>query len=698
VSVRYGYWFNGCLREITDSHTHESLWKLGNVNAIGQPTETFQGNAIVTGYAYDDLTGRLTGIQSTRPNGNATLQHLTYDYDDFGNLLSRTDHRLNNGYGVTETFTYDRLDRLGSVMLNSVQKGQTLYDDYGRITSKTADGQTVFTTNGNSYDMTDKPHALKSASVPEGLFPNATLNISYTHFDKVNQITEGNNSLSYTYGYERQRIFMEEHVGSTTRTKRYVGNCEYVTETAGGNIETQWLTYLTGPTGVFAVVMTKSGTDQVFYILKDNLGSWTTITDEEGFVQQRLSYDAWGNLRDPDTWSGGFSDTPMFDRGFTGHEHLYSFGLINMNGRMYDPVVSSFLSVDQYVQNPSNSQNFNRYAYCLNNPLRYVDPNGELWWEAAIVGAIIGSFSNAAAQVMSGNVNTSGQFWVAAGIGAISGGLGSLFGYQVGYGMNILLNGAEGFWLGSVAGATSGFAGGFVGGSSAAWMQGASFSQGLGAGMKSGGWGALAGGLLGGLEAGYYAKQSGGNFWTGEGITHTRIDPSPNESWEIKIDERLTYSNEYLKNFSEENGFYNPKNLIASYADGSYPDGWHQKGSYFTDDDITKTLAITRNMGYGKYNSYYAPAAFSSPEELYLTIAHEHLHLQLFSLGYTLKGQEDFHHASISRFEYDQAKRWNYKVDYYYSNRQQYTHYINRGEYYDYKKFLFPISSKPIIP
>ncbi len=74
----------------------------------------------------------------------------------------------------------------------------------------------------------------------------------------------------------------------------------------------------------------------------------------------------------------GTSNKPLFDRGFTGHEHLYNFSLINMNGRMYDPVVSSFLSVDQYVQNPSNSQNFNRYAYCLNNPLKYVDPNGEL--------------------------------------------------------------------------------------------------------------------------------------------------------------------------------------------------------------------------------------------------------------------------------------------------------------------------------
>lgn len=30
------------------------------------------------------------------------------------------------------------------------------------------------------------------------------------------------------------------------------------------------------------------------YILKDHLGSWTVITDEEGAVEQELSYDAWG--------------------------------------------------------------------------------------------------------------------------------------------------------------------------------------------------------------------------------------------------------------------------------------------------------------------------------------------------------------------------------------------------------------------
>ena len=47
-----------------------------------------------------------------------------------------------------------------------------------------------------------------------------------------------------------------------------------------------------------------------------------------------------------------------------------------MNGRMYDPLLSSFLSPDNYMQNPTSQQGFNRYAYCMYNPLKYVDPSG----------------------------------------------------------------------------------------------------------------------------------------------------------------------------------------------------------------------------------------------------------------------------------------------------------------------------------
>ncbi len=68
------------------------------------------------------------------------------------------------------------------------------------------------------------------------------------------------------------------------------------------------------------------------------------------------------------------------DRGYTFHEHLPQFALINMNGRVYDPVLGRFLSPDPYVQAPTNTQNYNRYSYCINNPLKYVDLSGYTFW------------------------------------------------------------------------------------------------------------------------------------------------------------------------------------------------------------------------------------------------------------------------------------------------------------------------------
>jgi len=65
-----------------------------------------------------------------------------------------------------------------------------------------------------------------------------------------------------------------------------------------------------------------------------------------------------------------------------------------MNGRIYDLRLGRFLSPDPYVQAPYNSQNYNRYSYCLNNPLKYTDPDGE--WIHILIGAIVGGVINVA--------------------------------------------------------------------------------------------------------------------------------------------------------------------------------------------------------------------------------------------------------------------------------------------------------------
>ena len=104
-----------------------------------------------------------------------------------------------------------------------------------------------------------------------------------------------------------------------------------------------------------------------------------------------------------------------------------------MNGRLYDPYLGRMLSPDNFVQNPGYSQNFNRYSYAYNNPLRYTDPDGE--WVHIAVGAIIGGVINLAT-----NWDNIDGFWeglAAFGVGAGSGALtaatgGASLGVQAG--------------------------------------------------------------------------------------------------------------------------------------------------------------------------------------------------------------------------------------------------------------------------
>ena len=62
--------------------------------------------------------------------------------------------------------------------------------------------------------------------------------------------------------------------------------------------------------------------------------------------------------------------------GFTGHEMLDGVGLIHMNGRVYDPTVGRFLSVDPIVRDAGASQSWNGYGYVEGRTLSWTDPSG----------------------------------------------------------------------------------------------------------------------------------------------------------------------------------------------------------------------------------------------------------------------------------------------------------------------------------
>ena len=147
------------------------------------------------------------------------------------------------------------------------------------------------------------------------------------------------------------------------------------------------------------VLSVTDDSEKYLYPHRDYLGSIVMLTDEDGNIAERRHFDPWGQPIKVEDGSGKvLQGLTLLDRGFTGHEHLQTVGLIHMNGRLYDPALHRFLQPDNFVQDPFNTQNFNRYGYCLNNPLVYVDENGEIiQWLPILAGALLGAYSSGVA-------------------------------------------------------------------------------------------------------------------------------------------------------------------------------------------------------------------------------------------------------------------------------------------------------------
>ncbi len=279
---------------------------------------------------------------------------------------------------TSESFGYDvAANRLTSSQVGANTATVYIYDDIGNIMMKSDAGN-------YTYDPT-KIHAVTGVAGNQGTIPSFNQDITYTSFSKVESITENGHILEFTYGHDRLRRKTEKYFYSALfQTKYYLGNYEKVINELTGEVTE--FHYISAPSGMFAVFTKATGQpDKLQYIHTDHLGSVQFITNENGTIDSQHSFNAWGRSRNPLDWSDYTTTSlPAFNRGFTGHEHLTdfgflntNFGLINMNGRLYDPVLGRMLSPDNYVQSPSNSQNYNRYSYVMNNPLKYTDPSGE---------------------------------------------------------------------------------------------------------------------------------------------------------------------------------------------------------------------------------------------------------------------------------------------------------------------------------
>lgn len=516
------------------------VWSLSSENDFGMATAISSGG-ITREYGFTAF-----GMPAYRRMDGGELQDFTYSFDiATGNLLSRTD----GVNGQTETFSYDGLNRL--VTAGGRRIG---YDNRGNILSMDGVGSMTYGSAGHPYRIT--------MLTPEGngLVPGRRQSVSYTCYNRPSVLTEGGRSAAFTYNGDGDRVKMYVADGTAQVLSRYYigGRYEYDL-TAAGNRERL---YLGGDAYSAPMVYQREngGSWTAYNIGRDYLGSVTHVATVDGTLLAEYSYDPWGRLRNPETLeicTAGSEPELFFGRGFTGHEHLTWFGLVNMNARLYDPLLGRFLSPDPYVQAPDFSQNFNRYSYALNNPLRYTDESGEFW--LYVIGAAIGGITNWIANGCEFTWDGLKYFGAGAAIGALSWGA-SAFTASAFSACGV----AAGALVGSATGAVTGAATGFLSNGLNNMISGSDFMHGAWAAARSGMIsGAISGAVSGGITGGKNALESGKNVWWGSEVKYGRtqwsINPSEKPSVTIDFDVKTVSNNIndcVPASFTEINDYY----------------------------------------------------------------------------------------------------------------------------------------------
>jgi RHS repeat-associated protein len=192
---------------------------------------------------------------------------------------------------------------------------------------------------------------------------------TYTqNFDTENRITSiVTGSQTTTFVYDGDGVLSKKVKPDGTYTL-YIGGIYEVDLSSGGTV-TKKTSYYPGGAMRADIV---GGSNTLYYLLKDHLGSASVVLDSSGVLiangEQR--YYPYGEKRIT-------TAALPTDRLYTGQLELASLGgIYHYGARFYSPRLGRFLSADSIVPEPTNPQGLNRYSYGYNHPVKYVDPSG----------------------------------------------------------------------------------------------------------------------------------------------------------------------------------------------------------------------------------------------------------------------------------------------------------------------------------
>ena len=310
-------------------------------------------------YAYDGM-GNITKVYE---NGE---QEVTYEYDGIGRLTRENNKIL----GKTYLITYDNNGNILSrkEYAYTLKKAEELpeeYDEYTYGYEKNTDklleicscvkgenGDYVESTQTFTYDSIGNPTSYKGKSVT---------------WTKGRQMT-GYDGVTFGYNGQGQRISRKQ--GSTTNNFTYDMSGNLIKESRG-------VEYYYDAEGVCGMKYD----EEMYFYRKDVFGNITEILDSDGAVVVRYRYDAWGNhvVLNP---NGSRNESSTFIGNinpfrYRGYYYDTETKLYYLKTRYYDPKIGRFITIDDisYLA-PDTINGLNLYAYCGNNPVMNVDPEG----------------------------------------------------------------------------------------------------------------------------------------------------------------------------------------------------------------------------------------------------------------------------------------------------------------------------------